>query len=123
MPSEPASARLSCTSSSGFSPRVERPTSTAPGTVRTIVAACSARRVRSTGSGPRISIWICLSAPPKPLVNTDTWRAAHARELAAQHLPQVFLAPVPLGLGHQPHVDQRLVHAGRAEGVAPPIDV
>ena len=38
-PSEPASARSICTSSSGFCPRVDRPMSTAPGTWRTSVSA------------------------------------------------------------------------------------
>ena len=43
-PSDPASARSTRTSSSGFWPRVDRPTSTAPGTWRTSVSACVGQR-------------------------------------------------------------------------------
>ena len=69
-PSAPARERLSEISSSGFCPLVERPTSTAPGTARTILSTESAASWRCWGSLPRNSSCTCLIAPPKPDVKT-----------------------------------------------------
>ncbi len=72
MPSDPARPRFSWTSSSGFWPRVESPTSTAPGIFATCAAACCASVVRIRASSPFICTWMDFMAPPKPLVNTET---------------------------------------------------
>ena len=70
IPNDPATPRLSCTSSSGFWPLVDRPTSTAPGTERTAVAIRSANCARVRESSPRSSSWICLKFPAQTLLNT-----------------------------------------------------
>ncbi len=71
-PIEPASARSSEISSSGFCPLVERLTSTAPGVARTILSTVSATCCSCRPSKPRSSSCTCLMAPPKPFVNTAT---------------------------------------------------
>ncbi len=71
-PSDPASARLSAISSSGFCPLVESETSTAPGIARRRAITVSATACSCRASLPRSSSWICLMAPPKPLVKTAT---------------------------------------------------
>ena len=86
MPSAPASPRLSWTSSSGFWPLVESPTSTAPGTFATTSrAARSARVVSTRASSPFIWIWMDLMAPPKPLVNTEIW-APPMRDISSRKI-------------------------------------
>ena len=104
-PSEPATPRLISTSSSGFWPRVDRPTSTAPGTAGPAVASCSASSVMRLASGPRTSSWICLNAPPKPLVNTYALAPPMSFHFIAQHRAQAVLADVALALRDHPHVD------------------
>ena len=46
--------------------------STAPGTVFTMAITESAMPPSTRASVPRSSSWICLRAPPNPLVNTKT---------------------------------------------------
>ncbi len=69
-PIDPASARSSSTSSSGFCPCVDRSTSTAPGTFRTSASAWSATFCSSRESRPMTWIRICFWSP-KPLVVID----------------------------------------------------
>ena len=115
MPSAPASGRFSCTSSSGFSPRVDSPTSTAPGTF----ATAPHRLLRES----REHHWVgtahldlhFLHRAAKAAREHGHRRAGDVRELAPELRTQLILADVTLGLRHEPHVDERLIHPRRAE--------
>ena len=78
-PIVPASPRSSCTSSSGFWPLVDNPTSTAPGTWRTCATTCSARPASVPASGPCNCSWICFSPSLKPVLIDDDTPATLAR--------------------------------------------
>ena len=115
MPSEPASPRLSWTSSSGFCPRVESPTSTAPGTLATSAAARCAR----VGEHARVFALHLdldrLHRAAEPAGEDRHAGPADLLHLGTEQLPQLFLAQLPIRLGHQAHVDQRLIHRGRLQ--------
>ena len=104
-PSEPASARSRLTSSSGFCPLVERPTSTAPGTFFTIFITRVGEPVRGRARRGRAArTWICFRAPPNPLVNTDTFAPPIARHLVPEDLAELVLTDAAIRLRHLAHV-------------------
>ena len=130
MPSEPASPRLSWTSSSGFWPLVDRARR------RPRRAPCRTScgdLLGHAGQHPgvlaaHLDLDLLLVAPPKPLVKTRGVRAADRRQLAPQtacRRPSWLTAP--LGLRHQSgrRLSAWSTAAGRigtdgGVGVAPP---
>ena len=78
-------------------PCVDRPTSTAPGTLRTSAATCLASRVSSSASGPCSCSWICFSPGLKPLLIDDVTPPS-CTSSARMSGHDVCLVPRALGL-------------------------
>ena len=118
-PNVPARPRLTRTLSSGFCPRVERPTSTAPGVSRTIVSICSASCCERRRIGTlQLELQLLLRAAKARRVR-ERGRAAEQAQVGCARSGRAaswLIDAIVLRL--ETHVDARVVDLARAGAAA-----